>query len=280
MKERIIALIGGESGSGKSFFACQFPRAVIYDTDLGGGAAYLDDQIAANQSIRVEVASYAAILADLRGRANQGQLPDTVVIDHLTNLHQVAVLRANPTLVADYGRGASKATAEWRHVREFARTVDCHLICTAHLKGDWAGDKQIGWRIDAGKNIEADFHLVLRLAPRVDHWPARAHVQKWRRHPADPRGVIPESFDLDMENFLAINGPISSAGPPGRGIRLASPAQVERITSLLAKLKMPPSWAEQCFAKAGVDKWEEISEEHIIACVDYLTQQEVDNEQF
>ena len=122
--ERATALIAGPSGAGKTFFAATLPNAVIYDSDIGGGGRYADDRIKRNGSERVEVSSFAEIIADLKGRQQRGSLPKSIVIDHVTGLHQTAILAANPTGEADYGRSAAKATSEWRAVREFARKLE------------------------------------------------------------------------------------------------------------------------------------------------------------
>ena len=236
--ERIIAVIGGDSGSGKSFFVANLADALIYDTALAGGLAYADDLIASQGSERVEVASYVDVLRDLQGRARDGRVPRSVVIDHVTALQQEGVLRHNPQMVADYGRANSQATAEWRHIRNFCKSLDCNLIVTAHMKGEWVQDKQGGMTIDGGKNIEGDVGIVLYLEhEKGGAYPARAQVIKWRRLPDDPRGTIPRTFPLLMEKFVKLCGQdLTRVRDP---VTLASEEQVAELTALLDHLNLP-----------------------------------------
>jgi len=68
LDERIICLLAGESGSGKTFFIANLKDAIIYDSDLGGGSAYLKARIERNGSEREEVTSYFDVLNDIKKR--------------------------------------------------------------------------------------------------------------------------------------------------------------------------------------------------------------------
>lgn len=236
--ERAIALIAGGSGAGKTFFVANLPHAVIYDTDIGGGAAYADARIKRNGSERVEVSSFGEILDDLKARQLAGRMPKSIVIDHVTGLHQAAVITSNPDGAADFGRSGAQATAAWRQVREFARKLDANIFATAHLKGEWDKDKQTGKVADGAKNIEADMGIVLHLErPNGADYPAIARVIKWRRDPEDPRGRVPACFPLTLEKFGEIAGVgFSRVSKPEP---LATAEQVAELRRLVGVVKLP-----------------------------------------
>lgn len=276
--DRIIALIQGESGEGKSFFVGQLKNALIYDTDLGGGLGYLEARIKKNGSERVELSSYRDILADLRRRAKDGNLPQSVAIDHVTQLHQEAILRYNPTQERDFGNSGNRATYEWRQLREFIRTFDCNLFCVSHLKGKWEGEKVNGTVADGAKNIEGDMHIVLKvMAGRTPEgakvYPAKAQVMKWRRDPDDERGPVPPSFAWTLEEFSRIHG--ANYSREREKVEFAKPETVAELVRVLEFLGAEKSneLSTKWLAAAAVDKFQELTEAQALKCIQYVKDQ-------
>lgn len=266
--ERVIALIGGDSGSGKSFFVANLKEAVIYDTDVGGGLSYADARIAKNGSERVEMFSYSAILEDIRERARSGRLKKHVCIDHITGLQQDAQLRHNPALEADYGRANAKATGEWRKIREAIRSLDCNLFVTAHLKAEYQNDKQIGVQADGAKNVEADMSVVIYLThPKGSSYPSLAKVVKWRRDPEDPRGAVPRTFPFTMAEFEKIGG--NGMTRERDNVQLATPDRVTELERLLSILKLPDGTTEKWLSKAGAEKWADLTAEQLESAINH-----------
>jgi hypothetical protein len=265
--ERVIALWAGESGSGKSFNVACLKNALIFDTDIGGGLAYADARIARNGSVRVEVGSYIDVIEEMGKRRGQMAKMTTVAIDHLSTLHQEAVIRHNPKMIKDFGAAGDKAAKEWRKVRELVRWGDFHLICTAHLKGKWEDEKVVGDQADAAKKIEADFMQVLHVYNdgNLDHFPKECRVFKWRRDPEDARGKVPARFPFTLENFVKIHG------YPLEGVRqeivMASPEQVKELTDLLEVVKIPEETLERWKAKAKAESWMEFPAEALGKCI-------------
>lgn len=271
-QDRIIALITGDSGTGKSFFIGSLKKALIYDTDLGGGLAYLDERITKNGSERVELSSYKDIIADLRKRLSAGNLYETIVIDHVTQLQQEAILRHNPHQEADFGRGGNKATYEWRQLREFVRTFDCNLFCVAHLKAEFEKDKNVGKMTDAAKNIDGDMHVVLRLEAKKDdkgrkQYPSEAIVVKWRRDPEDKRGAVPDAFTFTLDNFEKLHG--LDYKRERDKVELAKDESVVKLRSSLEKvgeerrLELTDKWLKA----AGVEGFGHMTEPQVQACI-------------
>lgn len=274
-KDRIIALVEGDSGCGKSFFMACLKNAVIYDVDLGGGLAEYEERIKKNGSERVELSSFGDILTDIRQRLREGKLKETIVIDHVTGLHQEALLRHNPNQDSDYGRSGNKATYEWRAIREFARTFDCNLLIVAHMKAEYEKDKQIGKIADGAKNIEGDMHIVLRLESLKDdkgrkRYPATAHVIKWRRDPADPRGLPPEAFKFTLEEFEKIHG--ADYKREREKVVLAKKETLESLNQTLSLMdkEKASELSGKWLKAAGVESLEFMSEDQATKCVEMV----------
>lgn len=265
--DRVIMLAAGESGSGKSFWVANLKNALIFDTDIGGGLTYADERITRNGSERIEVGSYLEVIEEMNKRKKNLDIT-TLAIDHLSTLHQEAVLRYNPTLIKDFGSAADKAAKEWRKIRELVRWGDYNLVCTAHLKGKWENDKAIGEQADAAKKIEGDFHVVLHVHNTGGNvYPKNAEVMKWRRDPEDKRGKVPAIFPFTMEEFLKIHG--ASMEGKRHEILMATPEQISELNRLLGVVKLPEGTAEKWLAKAKAESFEEMTQEIIVKCIDY-----------
>ncbi len=265
--ERVILLVAGESGTGKSFFVGNLKNARIYDTDIGGGLSYLDERIARNGSTRIEVGSYPEIMEDLKRHRSELKTITTLAIDHLSTLQAEAVLRHNPHMSDDFGRSYDRATREWKKLREVARWGDFNLVCTAHMKSKYESNKVTGITTDASKNVEADFFTVLYLQQTTEY-PSLARVKKWRRDPEDLRGMIPSTFEFTLSKFMALHGvPLDT---PRVELKLASPAQVAELERLLNVVKLPEDTVQKWLTKAKAESFDEFSEDTILKCIAYL----------
>lgn len=274
--DRMIALIVAPSGAGKTLFGVNIGDAIHYDSDIGGGATYAKARIKANGSDLVTVNNYPELLADLRRRTAQGKLKKNIIIDHVTSLHQEAVLRHNPEMLDDFGRSGNKATAEWRKIREFAKTFDCNLYAFAHVKGKWKDQKLVGETADGAKNIEGDVSVVLHVYPQEDQngnqiFPSIAKVKKWRRLPDDPRGAVPPQFPFEVDKFIEIAG--DDVTRKQEKVDVATAEQVNEIVELLDKVKIDPALLNKWHTKAGTETWGEMTKDTLQACIDYIKKQ-------
>jgi hypothetical protein len=267
--ERVICLIAGKSGVGKSFFIANLRNALIYDTDIGEGLGAYKARMARNGSIHCPVDSYLEILDDLGKRRAESGFEDilTVAIDHVTGLQQQACLRYNPTGAADYGRSNNMANAEWRRIREFCKSQDFNLICVAHLKAEYEKQEAIGVIADGAKNIEGDMSIVLQLR-RAANYPSTAWVQKWRRDPEDIRGEIPSLFPFTIEAFEKLAG--QGMFSPREPIKIASADQVAKLTKLLEVAKLPEGTEAKWLKKAGVESFSEMAGSDVDKCIAFI----------
>lgn len=268
VRERLILLLAGPSGAGKSFFIGSLSNALIFDTDIGGGLAYLDARIRRNGSERIEVGSYLDVIQELQKRRGKLQAIRTLAIDHLTTLQQEAVIRHNPSFAeGTFGKEHDKANKEWRKVRDYARFGDFNLVCTAHMKNKYQGKEIVGQLPDASKNVEADFSIVLELQ-RCSSYPSMARVLKWRRDPEDSRGLIPASFPFTLEDVIRLQGDFDS--DPRREVPMATPQQIGEVMRLVEVVKLPEGELERWFTKAKAESWEDFTEEALGKCIAHL----------
>lgn len=273
-KERVILLLAGESGSGKSFFVANLKNALIFDTDIGGGLSYAEERIRRNGSERIEVGSYLDIIEEIGKRQKHLDNITTLAIDHLSTLQQEANLRHNPSMASDYGKANEKATKEWRKIRELTRNRDFNLVCTAHQKAKFENDKVVGITTDASKNIEGDMSIVLYLLKAEGKKPTAqnppiARVAKWRRDPDDSRGLIPDVFPLTMDKFLEMHG--SDMSGQRHEIPMATPEQAAELERLVNIVKLPEDTVAKWLSKAKAESFSDMTAEVIAKCIAYTT---------
>jgi len=276
LDERIICLLAGESGSGKTFFIANLKDAIIYDSDLGGGSAYLKARIERNGSEREEVTSYFDVLNDIKKRVAEKRLKKNVVIDHATNLHQDAILRYNPSGEADFGRAGNRGTQDWRRIRALVKTLDCNLFVVAHTKGEWVEQKEVGKTADAAKNIEGDMQIVLylkrpggpgsKMQPTTEV-PSTAQVVKWRRDPEDPRGMVPLTFPFTMQTFLSIAG--KGMERELKNVELATAEMVDAAKKCVTDNKIDEEVLAKWFKKIGASDFDTASKEQVQKFIEY-----------
>lgn len=275
--ERIIALIAGASGTGKSFWISCLPNALIIDTDIGGGLRYADAMIERNGSARVgpqskwfdeSIGEYTELMEFLRKHNHDLDKYSTLAIDSITVLQDNAVARHNPKFDRDYGRGSDIATREWKRIREICRSKDFNLICTAHLKGKWEKDEQVGMQASGPKELAGDMDVVLFLN-RSGEYPSNAQVIKWRRLPDDDRGRVPPVFPFTLDQFCKIDG--TDALRRGRQpLEPASPEQVSKLNALLEVAKVEQKIIDKWLKAAAVETFEEMPAKYIEGCISFV----------
>lgn len=264
MSERLMTLVAGDSGTGKSLFMAMLPNCRFYDTDAGGGARAYEKRLKKNGSERIVCNSYPEVLEDLRQQQQRGLLKNftTVVLDQVTRLQQEAKDRHNPQMVDDWNKSVEKANREWRRIRDFCSQMDFNLFIVAHMKNKWADGKAQGLEADGAKNLEGDVDIVIHLRETAQY-PSQAWVKKWRRDPDDERGVVPRTFPWTLADFSAIDqtDALTRLREP---VRMATAEQVEKVGKLLDVVKLPEEQVAKWKKNAGVDDFAEMTEAQIL----------------
>lgn len=281
-EERVIALICGGSGQGKTFFIANLENAVVFDGDVGGGAEYAEPLLAAKGSKRYAVSTYGEVLTHLQNMVRKGEVPRHIVIDPITPLHQNAIIMFNPDGKRDFGHSGNLANREWQKIRKQINLMDCNFWVTSHYKSEWEDNEAIGKISDSAKNIEADMRVVIHLkrAPNLP-WPgpnsphgavSTANVLKWRRLPTDPRGPVPASFPFTIENFMKVAG--RGMSRETKQMVLPTAANLAEVEKLVEVLKVKDDGSlDKWFRNVGVERFEDAPQESILKLIEHLRSQ-------
>jgi hypothetical protein len=140
------------------------------------------------------------------------------------------------------------------------------------MKAEFEKDKNVGRIADGAKNLEGDFHIVLKLQSLKDdvgrkRYPAIAHVIKWRRDPEfDTRGPVPESFKFVLEEFEKIHG--ADYKREREKVVLAKAESIEALNKVLSLLdkEKASELSVKWIKAAGVESFEFMTESQIEKC--------------
>ena len=115
----ISILVYGEAGSGKSIFASTFPNALVLDFDNGHKQSYRENF----KHTYVDAAQGLSALQKAVEQLKTGEFKfDTIIIDSLTNLENVAVANAKGMYASNWeqtlytGKGKKLGYDEWGQI--------------------------------------------------------------------------------------------------------------------------------------------------------------------
>lgn len=270
---KIKAVLYGISGIGKTTLALSFPAPYYFDVEGGAkgpqyrellkksGGAYLGPEDG--------TLSFDTLIDQMKALAAEDHPYKTLIVDSLTKLFQTTIANEQERLGSKDAFGASKkpAVAAMRRMVMWATRLDMNIWFICHEAAEWGVVD--GQRAEIGKIPDCWDKLIYELdlsVQAVKNGPARIAVVKKSRLANFPDG---ERFALDYAEFAARHGKeiVESASAP---IMLATPDQVSEVNKLLGIITVPESDIEKGFAKAGVERWEDMTGDQITAWIGYL----------
>lgn len=270
---KIKAVLYGISGVGKTTAALSFPCPYYFDVEGGArGPQYrelLQKSGGAYMGPEDGTLSFDTLIDQMKALATEKHGFKTLIVDSLTKLFQTAIATEQERLGDKDAFGASKkpAVAAMRRVVMWASRLDMNIWFVCHETAEWGMVN--GQRAEIGKIADCWDKLVYELdlsVQAVKTGPARFAIVRKTRLTNFPDG---ERFPLDYAEFAARHGKeaVESSATP---IMLATPEQVAEVNKLLDIVKVPDADIEKGFAKANVEKWEEMTGEQIASWLIWL----------
>lgn len=274
-------LLYGQPGCGKSWFALSFPRPYYIDTEGGAQLGHYMDRLkrAGGAYLGPDEGScdFDTILAEMRTLSTEKHGFKTLIIDSLTKVYQTTIARRAEELADKDAFGASKkpAIAKMRQTLAWLPKLDMNVVFIAHEVAVWGGEgkdrKQVGVGPDIWEKVPYELDLTLRIE-KVAKGSRSAVVDKSRLtgFPEFERLELQKAgADVGYENFATRYGKdfLERDAAP---VVLASPAQVEEINRVLGIIKVEPEEVEKWLAKAGADRWEDVTTEQADKTIKFL----------
>lgn len=264
-------MLSGKSGIGKTWFALDFPKPYYIDSE--GGAVrqkYIEKLIASggmyfgkDEGSR----DFATVIEEVKELATTKHGFKTLVIDSFSYLYNSFAAIAEERVGSDYGRDKKEANKPSRQLSRWIDRLDMSVVLICHHKEKWErrGNEVI--------NVGSTFDGYDKLEYGLDLWCEVQKLGKSRNLCVKKSRVhsLPEGKEvpLDFKIFAQLYGDeiIDKEAVP---VRLASVESIQKMKTLIEVVKITPEETEKWFAKAEVDSWEEMTEDQIRKCIDYL----------
>lgn len=265
-------MIYGESGVGKTFFALDFPKPYLIDTEGGAtreqyqaklkkvGGAYFGKEEGSQD--------FKAVINEVKELCTTKHEYKTLIIDSFTYLYMLEAAEAEAKGGSDFGRDKKAANVPTRQLISQLEKCDLNVILICHSKQSWERrGKDIintGTTFDGYEKLE----YILDLAIEIVKGGKTFYVKK-SRITGLPQG---DSFPLSYDKFADIYGRavVEAESVP---VTLATSQEVERLKQLVEGLKVEPETVDKWLAKCGVESYEEMTHEQINSLIQYCEKQ-------
>lgn len=262
-------MVSGESGVGKTFFALDFPKPYLIDTESGATRSQYQEKLkkAGGAYFGKEEGSqdFPTVLAEIKQLATEKHEFKTLIIDSFSYLYLMEAARAEEEGGSEYGRDKKEANKPTRQLIRWLEKLDMNVILICHSKAKW---KSVGKeRIQDGTTFDGydKMEFILDLWIEIPRGGKNFTVKKSRIQslPQD------SSFPLSYEKFAEIYGKtiVEGAAKPAE---MANHAQIVQMESLIETLNVQPEQIEKWFKKVDVDDWSEMTAGQIQSLIENL----------
>lgn len=261
-------LISGESGVGKTWFALDFPRPYLIDSEGGAtrqqyqaklkkvGGAYFGKEEGSQdfKSVIEEVKQLTTTKHEFR----------TLILDSFTYLYMLEAAEAEARGGSDFGRDKKMANIPTRQLISVLEKCDLNIILICHSKVKWERrGKDI---IDAGSTFDGyeKLEYILDLWIEIGRGFKLFQVKKSRITGFNQGEMYPLTYD----KFAEVYGKsvIEKESVP---VKLATIEECVRVRQLIEGLKIDEPTQEKWLTKFGVESFEEMSGEQINSLIAY-----------
>lgn len=261
-------MISGESGVGKTFFALDFPKPYLIDTEGGAVREQYQEKLKKAKGVYFgkEEGSqdFDAVIAEIRELCTTKHEYKTLIIDSFTYLYMLEAAEAEAKGGSDFGRDKKMANIPTRQLISVLEKCDLNIILVCHTKTKWERrGKDI---IDAGSTFDGydKLEYILDLWVELQKGGKTFLVKKSRIQNL----IQGDSYPLSYDKFAELYGKeaVERAAVP---VKLASPADIAHLQKLIEGLKIDEATLEKWFKKCNCESIEEMSEEQIKSLITF-----------
>lgn len=265
-------MLSGKSGTGKSYFALNWPTPFYIDTEKGvTRKQYVDKLIKAGgvyMGPDEGSQDFKEVTNQLRILATTQHPYKTVVIDSFSKLYNTEIDMAEGRGVSsDFGKSKREAKLPSVELMNwFMRSDICGLIL-CHQKDKWERREKELILADSVYDgyPKMDYDLDLWLETKLAGKNRYGTIRKSRIE-AFP---MLTDIELDFETFKKLYGESVIEGPV-QAIILAEPKQIEEIQRIVELLQVPPEDQDKWLNKAQASNWEDLSKDQAGKLLEFL----------
>lgn len=251
-------MISGDSGVGKTFFALDFPKPYLIDTEGGATRKQYQDKLIKSGGVYFgkEEGSqdFDLVLEEVKALATTKHEFKTLIIDSFSHLYLLEAAEAELQGGSDFGRDKKEANKPTRQLIRWLEKIPMNVILICHSKTKWArkGEKiyESGTTFDGYDKLEYILDLWIEI-PKG----GKTFIIKKSRIESLPQD---SSMPLSYEKFAEVYGKdtIEAETKPAE---LATPVQKKLIIEYIDALNIPTEQVDKWFKKCDIESWDEIS---------------------
>lgn len=255
-------MISGESGVGKTFFALDFPKPYLIDTEAGATRPQYQEKLIKSKGVYFgkEEGSqdFNSVLIEVKNLATTKHDYKTLIIDSFSYLYLLEASIAEETVGSDFGRDKKEANKPTRQLIRWLEKLDMNVILICHSKGKWARrGKEIyqdGTTFDGYDKLE----YILDLWIEIPKGGKTFMVKKSRIESLKQDDSLPLSYG----KFAELYGKevIESESVP---TDMATAVQVKLINKYIEALNVDQAQIDKWFKKVDVESFEEMTNKQI-----------------
>lgn len=262
-------MIVGAPKVGKTWGAIDFPSVYFIDSERGATRENYQEKLAQAGGMYVGMEqgsqSFTDVIEQVKALATEKHDYRTLVIDSFTYLFNLEVAKEAERLGDKDAFGASKKPAiqKSRQLLTWLDRLDMNVILICHEKPKWEKGEQIGVTFDGYDKLDFMLELTLYIQKRGD---SRVALVRESRMKEFPMGT---SFPWNYAEFASRYGKevIEKESKP---LELATELQLTELNKLLDLIKVSKEEQQKWFAKAGVEKYEEMDADKVSAIITML----------
>lgn len=262
-------MISGESGVGKTFFALDFPKPYLIDSEGGATRAQYQEKLkkSGGSYFGKEEGSqdFKAVIEEVKQLCTTKHEYKTLIIDSFTYLYMLEASEAEAKGGSDFGRDKKMANIPTRQLISVLEKCDLNIILVCHSKTKWERrGKDI---IDTGSTFDGydKLEYILDLWVEIQKGGKTFQVKKSR-----VKSLIQgDSYPLSYEKFAELYGKetVERESVP---VTLANSAQLTQLGSLIEALNIPEEQIEKNLKKFNAETWAELTESDIQIVIESL----------
>lgn len=265
-------MLSGKPGTGKSFFALNFPSPFYIDTEGGATRKQYVEKLVASGGVYLGPSDgsqdFKEVIEQIRELATTKHPYKTLVIDSFSKIYNLECAAAEERVGSDFGKDKREANKPTRQMMRWLERLDMSVVLICHQKDKW--ERRERELVMAGSTFDGfpklDYELDLWLETKLAGSKRYATVVKSR---IEGFPVLTD-IALDYPTFAKLYGE-AVVEAPVTAITLASPEQVSEIARIVDLLKIPEDESDKWLAKFQAVEWDDLSKENATKLLEYLT---------
>ncbi len=262
-------MLSGESGTGKTTFALEFPKPILVDSEKGATRIQYQSKLKKSGGMyfgqEEGSQNFTEVIKLVKDLSTENHDYKTLIIDSFSYLYMLEAASAEALGGSEFGRDKKMANIPTRQLITALEHCDMNVILICHSKVKW--EKKGKDIIESGTTFDGfdKLEYILDLWCEILRGGKTFVVKKSRIESFQPLSSHPLSYD----KFAELYGKDVIEKDP-TPVVLANSAQLIQMGKLIETLNISQEQQAKVLDKFGVDSFAELTEDQIQKCIEPL----------